>query len=696
MDTTPNMWRRFLAAFSKITRHWLIAYAAFAAVFCVQSSYSQEQQNAQKQREEEKDPLANLDPTLRRAVERDPLTLIRIAALGLKDPAEQGEALTGLVAAFLKRNKPDDAAIELKSIEDKLWLARALLHVSDYEKRQGRLQNSKATLERALKLASGKQIERDGGETIKRLSGRYLALKSYENATTTALLIPDRFERVDALLRIAKTMQDANAKALRKDVQKVLALTFRITKSIKPDTKDTINTHIRIAEFQASAGDRKGSRKTLVVAEEILKKTTFDGRHTLRADLAAALVLLNDRIAAQEILRSMPDSTHKSKTIASIARASAQSGNLEAAVSLFALAFQEAETINSNDKKYDAITHLITEQSKVGRLADAFRNAGFISDRRRQSDALLKMGKVLLQKQKMKEAIKLVDYIPHVGTRTQIFAPVALFYGEKGDRAKASALLARAMEPTRVNAKPQELAKALPMIIDVQTRAGLVSMNETLFYRIKKQLDQLPDDPARILVLTGIAIADARVHRQEAALRSLAAAWRISWLNRENPKYPEILTNLMRAQIEVGELLQAFDTAARVPESLTLKKPTGQLEANLNARNQALQRVAVAAAQQGKQRLSLRVVRRIRNSGARARVYSAIAQAFPTRIPAKTKELVRKQKDDKKVKTLGTTANKGTESKFKGNNKVRDGKETPRKPPSSRPGTPDATAPLPK
>ena len=58
------------------------------------------------------DPLENLDP-LTRAVERNPLTLIRIAPLGLKDPAHQGEALSGLVAAFLARDKPDDAAIEM-------------------------------------------------------------------------------------------------------------------------------------------------------------------------------------------------------------------------------------------------------------------------------------------------------------------------------------------------------------------------------------------------------------------------------------------------------------------------------------------------------------------------------------------------------------------------------------------------------
>ena len=629
MDTTPNMWRRFSTAFSKTASNELIACTALALVLCGQPSYAQ-QQAPQGQRVEDKDPIANLDPSLMRAVERNPLTLIRIAALGLKNPAAQGEALAGLVAAFLARNKPDDATIELKAIEDKIWLARALLHVSDDQRRRGHLQTAKATLARALQLASGKQIERDEGETVKRITDRYLALKTYQDAANTALLIPDTFERIGALLRIARNLKDANTTALKQDAQKVLATTFSIAKSIKPDTKDSINTLIRIAEFQVSSGDRKGSLKTLAYAEDILKKTSFDGRDSLRAELAAALVLLDERVAAQAIVRSMADASRKSKTIASIARAYAQRGDLEASVSLFALAFHEATPINDKNKKYDTITHLIKEQSKVGRLADAFKNAGVILDRRYQSDALLEMGKVLLKQQKMTEAIKLVDYIPYMGIRTQIFAPVALFHGKKGNRTKASSLLARAMEPTKFKATPRELAKALPIIIDVQARFGAASMNEVLFHRIEKQVDQLPDDLTKIEVLTGLASADARADRRDPALRWLSAAWRISWLNRKNPKYPEILTNLMRAQIEVGELLQAFDTAARVPESPTLEKPYDQLGTSLNTRNQALLRVAVAAARQGKQRLSLRVARRIRSSSARARVYSAIAQALPT------------------------------------------------------------------
>ncbi|MDA0656331.1 MAG: hypothetical protein O2912_08000 [Proteobacteria bacterium] len=328
----------------------------------------------------------------------------------------------------------------------------------------------------------------------------------------------------------------------------------------------------------------------------------------------------------------MEDAGQKSRTIASIARASSQRGDIDAAVSLFTLAFQEAMTLSKPDQKHAALSHLIVEQSRVGRLADAFKNAGVIRDRRAQANALLGMGKVLLAQKKMKEAIKLLDYIPYPGMRTQIFAPVALFYGKKGDKKKASALLAKALEPSKFKASPAELAKVLPMVIDVQSQVGVASMNAALFSRIEAQLDQLPDDTSKIEVLTGIANAEARAKRRDAALRALAGAWRISWLNRRNPKYPEILTNLMRAQIEVGELLQAFDTAARVPDGPTPKKPKGQLEASLNARNLALQRVAVAAAREGMQRLSLRAARRIRNTGARARVYAAIAQAFPTGI----------------------------------------------------------------
>jgi tetratricopeptide (TPR) repeat protein len=634
LDTTPNTWRRFSAAYSK-TAKTILLIALAAALGLSPARAQQPADSADPEDELSADPLSNLDP-LSRAVERNPLTLIRIAALGFTDPVQQGEALNGLVAAFLASDKPDDATVELRAIDDTLWRARALLHLSDFQKRMERLRTARETLDDALALARP-QSARDGGGTLKMISTRYLDLGAYQAATDTALLIPDKYERIGGLMRVTNRLRTAPSKALRADSKKVLAAAFDVARTIKPDTKDSIETMIRIAEFQLGASDFEGARKTLSDVEVSMKRARFDGADELRSELAATLVLLNDRVAAQDIVRGMIDAGRKSRGMASIARATAQRGDIDAAVSLFTLARQEAMTITDEDKKdrYAALTHLIVEETRVGRLADAFKDAGLIRERKPQAKALLGMGQVLIAQEKMKEAIVLVDYVPYIGMRTQIFAPVALYHGRNGDREKASKLLARALEPTRFEASPEELAKALPMVIDVQARVGVGAMNETLFKRIETQLDRLPDDPSKIEVLTGIASAEARAKRQDQALRALAAAWRIAWLNRRNPQYTEILTNLMRAQIDVGEFLQAFDTAARVPDGPTPPKPKGQLEASLNARNLALQRVAVAAAAHGHQRLAIRAARRVRDDGARARVFSEIARAFPVQMIAK-------------------------------------------------------------
>lgn len=620
------MWRQFLGAHWKIIKFGFTALsvATVAALLNVAPVFSQNSVL-------NKDNLTstNVDP-LTRAVEGSPLTLIRIAALSLKEPSHQGEALSGLVSALLARNKPDDAAIEMKAITDPLWRARALIHFADDQKRRGRIQTAKNTLNKSLELAKGEQTERDGGATVIRIAERYIALETFQNAITATLLIPDRFEQIRLLLKIATQLQQSKLPVLDTDSKKVLAAAFKIATSIRPTTKESITTIIRIAEFQIGADDQEGARRSLAHAENVLEKKRFMGRDQLRADLAAALVLIDDPVAAQAIVRSTLDIDRKARAIASIARASAQKGNMEAAVSLFTLAFEQIEKIKDKTIKYVALTHIIEEQAKVGLLADAFRYAGVIRDRKPQAIALLKMGRVLLKQKRYNEAIKLVDFIPYVSMRSQIFVPVALDTGLRGDKEKASNYLTLALKETRFKATPLELKKALPPIIDAQSKAGSVAMNDALFKRVLERFDKLPDDSTKIHVLTRIAIAEARSKRQTAALRALAGAWRISWLNRKNPKYPSILTDLMKAQIEVGELLQAFDIAARVPDSVTPPQKPGQLEASLNARNAALRRVAVAAAAEGKQRLALRAAGRIRDIASRARVYGEIAKAFPS------------------------------------------------------------------
>ena len=621
------MWKRFLSVLLKTTRVGFNALLAATTLvlFSVLPSFSQEPVSNNN------DQFSRVVDPLTRAVEENPLTLIRIAALSLKEASHQGEALSGLVSALLARNRPDDAAIEMKAITDPLWRARALIHLASYQKRRGRPQIAKETLDKALALAGNKQIDRDGGATAMRITERYLDLEAFQAATSTSLLIPDKFQQIRLLLRIATRLRQAKMPVLATDSANVLKEAFKIAKSIKPTSKESISTILRIAELQIGADDRESARKSLAYLENILEERRFIGRDQLRADLAAALVLIDDPVAAQAIVRSTIDIGNKARAIASIARASAQKDNLEAAVSLFTLAYEQIETIKEKTLKHLALTHIIVEQAKVGLLADAFQYAGIIRDRKPQALALLKMGKVLLKQKRYGEAIKLVDFIPYMGMRSQIFVPVAIDTGLRGDREKASGFLTTALKKTRFKATPMELKKTLPMVIRAQAKAGAIDMNEALFKHVLERFDQLPDDPTKIHVLTNIAIAEAQSKRKTAALRALASAWRISWLNRKNPKYPIILTDLMKAQIEVGELLQAFDIAARVPDGPTPPQKTGQLEASLNARNAALRRVAVAAATKGEQRLALRAAGRIRDVASRARVYGEIARAFPVK-----------------------------------------------------------------
>src|SRR3546814_9132878 len=73
------------------------------------------------------------------------------------------------------------------------------------------------------------------------------------------------------------------------------------------------------------------------------------------------------------------------------------------------------------------------EQTRVGRLADAFTTAGGIQDRRSRSRALLSMGMLLLEAGKTVEAMKLVEFIPFIGLRARIFVAVAKRKAEAGE-----------------------------------------------------------------------------------------------------------------------------------------------------------------------------------------------------------------------------------------------------------------------
>ena len=82
-----------------------------------------------------------------------------------------------------------------------------------------------------------------------RITERYLDLEAFQAATSTSLLIPDKFQQIRLLLRIA-TEKPAKMPVLATDSANVLKEAFKIAKSIKPTSKESISTILRIAELK--------------------------------------------------------------------------------------------------------------------------------------------------------------------------------------------------------------------------------------------------------------------------------------------------------------------------------------------------------------------------------------------------------------------------------------------------------------
>jgi hypothetical protein len=131
--------------------------------------------------------------------------------------------------------------------------------------------------------------------------------------------------------------------------------------------------------------------------------------------------------------------------------------------------------------------------------------------------------------------------------------------------------------------------------------------------------------------MTRIARAEMRAQEKDAAERSLGMAWRIAWFNKDKDVFPDLLSEIAMAQLNIGELLLAFDTAARISENTTAD--INELEAlfanHESPKVKALTAISVAAARRGEGQLALRAARAILDPSGRAAAYRKIALAFP-------------------------------------------------------------------
>ncbi|MCG8548141.1 MAG: hypothetical protein MJE12_28410 [Alphaproteobacteria bacterium] len=573
-----------------------------------------------------------LDPVTNVA-RKETLTQLRIAAIALDGKANQAEALSGIVGAFLRRGQIKNATIDFNVIADTLWRARTMVHFAAYERAARRGKKAIAILRRAAKLVDSDLAAGDNGETLALISRRQAELEDFAAARAVARRIPDPERRIRHLLLLGNMQNTVPDKAVAAGAKKTFEMAAKEAGAITGAKEMRLEMLLTVAQTMIAAGHPAAAARILDAGYRILRAQTLRTHTEFLSRIAASYVDANRKATAMDIVRSLQDDVSHARTLASVARAIAMGGSPEGAAALFLLAVQDTDAITEPDVRVRILTHIIVEQARSGLYASAFSTAGKIKDKDAQRQALFAMGRVMLAAGKGEEALKLVHYLPDIGMRAQIYANAARHRLASGDRDGAAGLLADSLAPTGAEPDPATLKAALPLVFEAQVELGASKQRSQVFARVRTLLAAIPDGPAKVPVVTRIARAEMLDSQKEAADRSLSLAWRISWMNKKQAVFPDLLNRIATAQLDVGDLLPAFDTAARIPEDALGSENRGAAKADIRERPKikALTAVAVAAARRGHGQLALRAARRIADPTGRAAAYNAIALALPIR-----------------------------------------------------------------
>lgn len=566
-----------------------------------------------------------------REAQKDPFILVRLAALSLESPEGRGEALAGLIEAELARGQLKDALEELGRIEDGYWRAKALHQLARYNVEKDRKKVATQALNDAAAALKGRLKEPEAVALMSQIALSHAMLGNASAAIAASNRIPQEMARIQSLLDagLAGTLDEQGAPIRDlpsgKGSRAALIEAYRHTKAIKGQEAEVARLLLFIGQAQSRLNDHKNAAVTLGEARRMIQQKTFSGRDEALANLAAAETHAGDQTRAMRLVRSISDPERRVRAVGSVARAITEKGNMDAAVTLFTLAVETTDGIDDKARRHELLTHLVVEQSRVGRLADAFKTAGLIREPQAQADTLFEMGKVLLQKKKYEEALKLTDFIPYLGLRGQILADVAHWTGStKGDPVAASALLANALQPLRGKPNPDQVEIALEKVLDTQIEVGDPKTAEALFDRAKGLIQTLPGALDRVRLLTLLARAHARSDDQDQAEESIKTARRITLDQRQHDAYPRSAARIVEALIATERILEGFNAAARIPE---VELAEGQ-RASQAPRNRALKEVAEAAARAGKPQLAIRAARKIRDPASQAAALAAVARGM--------------------------------------------------------------------
>jgi predicted ATPase len=231
------------------------------------------------------------------------------------------------------------------------------------------------------------------------------------------------------------------------------------------------------------------------------------------------------------------------------------------------------------------------------------------------------MAQVLISQKKFKEALKLTDYISYLDLRAPIFAAAAADEGNAGNHTEASALLTRALEPMQEKSNSEMQEDAVYRVLNTQISVGDAKTSEALFTRARGLINSLPGELERVRLLTLLARALALSGEKEKASQVIDAASRITWGRSTEPDYPRSVARIVEALVATGRVLEAFDTAARIPETQLVEEN----RLSETPRNRSLTLVAEAAATLGKPEVGIRAAKKISDPASRAAALGAVA-----------------------------------------------------------------------
>ena len=150
---------------------------------------------------------------------------------------------------------------------------------------------------------------------------------------------------------------------------------------------------------------------------------------------------------------------------------------------------------------------------------------------------------------------------------------------------------------------------------------GAPQTTRALFLRVRELVDALPSIPGRVNLLTQLAAGEQKLISEESARKTISAAWQLAWTKKEEPEIAIAMADVVVAQITIGDLLEAFDTAVRIPTIYDANNGKNFIEPAYRA----LEAIALAAAKNGDGTFALRAINQIVDAPVRASALAAVA-----------------------------------------------------------------------